>query len=480
MSATTVSEATQTELGRLFDAQKAAFAADRFPSLEERLERLKQLEAMLHAYRQPFRDTLTADFTAHHPFVTDLWETGHVITRCRYIRSQLAEWMAPDLRPLDPVIHTTSVAKVVHRPKGVIGNIAPWNFPVECALVMVADMFAGGNRVIVKSSELAPETARVLKEAVAEYFDEDLLAVVPGGPEVGQLFAEMPWDHLCYTGSTRVGRLVMQAAAKNLVPVTLEMGGKNPAVFMDDSITADLLERFLYFKALKAGQVCTSPDYVMVPEGRIGEWVALASQQWSQLYPDSYVDHPDAAGIISDGHYRRLLGYVDEARAEGVDVVSLNGDEPNPSRRTIPMYALVDPPAHLRVMQEEMFGPLTAVISHAGIDDAIDQINARPAPLGSYLATSDEQVADYFAENVSSGGLGVNVFGFWAGQPCLPFGGVGPSGIGCHSGREGFLNFTHAKSVFVAADDDPIMRLIKPAYGEQATQLADAVFAAKD
>jgi coniferyl-aldehyde dehydrogenase len=480
MSATTVSETSQAELSRLFEAQKTAFAADRYPSLEERIQRLKRLEALLRAYRVPFQETIAQDFGAHPPFVSDVWETGHVINRSRYIRSQLADWMAPDLRSLNPAVHGTSVAKVVHRPKGVIGNIAPWNFPVECALVMVADMLAGGNRVIVKTSEYVPATSSLLQEEVTEHFDEDLLAVITGGPEVGELFAEMPWNHLCYTGSTRVGRLVMQAAAKNLVPVTLEMGGKNPAVFMDDAVTPEIVERFLYFKALKAGQVCTVPDYAMVPEGRIDEWVALAKERWTGLYPDSYVDHPDATGIISEAHYERILGYVEEARAAGVEVVSLNGDEPNASRRTLPMYVAIDPPEHLLVMQEEIFGPLVSVVPHAGIDDAIDRINERPSPLGSYLATFDAHVASYFAENVAAGGLGVNVFGFWAGQPCLPFGGVGASGMGCHSGREGWLNYTHAKSVFVVSEDNPIMHAIKPNFGETANQLADAMFAADD
>jgi coniferyl-aldehyde dehydrogenase len=340
---------------------------------------------------------------------------------------------------------------------------------------MVVDMLAAGNRVIVKSSELAPATAHVLGKAVAAHFHEDLLAVVAGGPAFSAEFASMPWDHLTYTGGARVGRLVMQAAAKNLTPVTLELGGKNPTVFAADGFEDALVERFLYFRVFKGGQVCTSPDYALVPQGRMGEWVEAAKAAWKRLYP-RYVGHPDATGAINEQHYRRVLGYVEQAQARGVEVVSLNGDLPDDHNRQIPMFVIVDPPDDLDCMQEEIFGPVTPVRSYKSLEDAIAFINSRPSPLASYVVTRDERLAAEFVARVLSGGTGVNVFGFQAADPGLPFGGVGQSGIGCHSGHEGFLNYSHSKSVFYCADDNGLAAAIRPPYADLTKAFADAVF----
>jgi coniferyl-aldehyde dehydrogenase len=470
-----MTDTTRQELDRLFAQQQAAFAADRNPSLESRLERLRTLDRMLIAFREPMRRALSEDFSTHHPLVTDLFESGAVIARSRTIQAYLPGWLAPEPRQLNPLVHGSSRAEVVRQPRGVLGNIAPWNFPIECALVMVADMLAAGNRVIVKSSELAPATAKVLHEAVGAHFAEDVLAVVSGGAELGAYFASLPWDHLTYTGGGRVGRLVMQAAAANLTPVTLELGGKNPTVFAADGFEDALIERFLYFRVFKGGQVCTSPDYVLVPEGRIDEWVDAARRCWTALYP-SYVDHADATGAINRAHYDRVLGLVAEARARGVRVVSLNGDEPDPVRRVVPMYVVIDPPEDLACMQDEVFGPVTPVKSYKSLDAAIARINAGPAPLASYVVTRDEAVAARVVNEVRSGGTGVNVFGFQAADPALPFGGVGRSGMGCHSGHEGFLNYSHTKSVFHCADDNGLAMAVRPPYGAYAQAFADAVF----
>jgi len=468
-------ETTKAELDRLFAKQKAAFAQDRVPTLEARLERLKKLDAAMIAFREPIRKALSEDFAAHHPLATDLFESGAVVARSRTLQAYLPTWMAPEARELNPHVHGSSKAQVIRQPKGVLGNIAPWNFPIECALIMTSDMLAAGNRVIVKSSELAPATSAVLREAITEHFPDEVLAVVNGGTELASYFASLPWDHLTYTGGGRVGRLVMQAAASNLTPVTLELGGKNPTVFAEDGFEESLIERFLYFRVFKGGQVCTSPDYVLVPEKRVDDWVALAKRIWTKLYPN-YVGHPEATGAINTQHYNRVLKLVQEARDRGVRVVSLNGDEPNAARRVIPMYVIVDPPDDLACMQEEIFGPVTPVKSYRRIEDAIARINSGPSPLASYIVTRDEALGARFAREVLSGGTGVNVFGFQAADPGLPFGGVGKSGMGCHSGREGFLNYSHTKSVFFCADDNVLAAAIKPPYAELTQAFADACF----
>ena len=311
-----MTDTSHSELDVIFEKQKQAFAADRYPSVAARLERLRALDNMMIAFREPMREALTADFDSHHPLVTDLFESGAIIARGRYIQTQLEAWMKPADRELNPMVHGSSTARVIHQPKGVIGNISPWNFPIECALIMVNDMFAAGNRVVIKTSEQAPASAEVVKQAVGAHFDEDLLAVVTGGVELAQYFCSLPWDHLVYTGSTEVGRQVMAAAAKNLTSVTLEMGGKNPTIFAEDGLEQGLIERFLYFRVFKGGQVCTAPDYVLVPNARLNEWVEMAKTAWSGLYAD-YVGHPDATGAINEHHFNRVMGYVDEARARG-------------------------------------------------------------------------------------------------------------------------------------------------------------------
>ena len=467
-------ETSTKELDRLFAVQKAAFAKDRMPSLDSRLQRLKALDAAMIDYREQFRAAVSADFRNHHPLVTDLFESGAVVARSRYIQAMLGEWIKPSPRELNAQVHGTSTAWVIKQPKGVVGNIAPWNFPIECALIMAADMLAAGNRVIVKTSELAPNTAEVVREAISKHFPEDVLAVTCGGVDLAQYFAGLPWAHLTYTGSTRVGRLVMQAAARNLTPVTLEMGGKNPTVFADDGLEDGLIERFLFCRVFKGGQVCTSPDYAMVPEGRLDEWLAKAQAIWTRMYP-KYVGHPEATGAINDAHYQRVLGLVKEAEHAGVKVISLNGDKPDPKLREIPMYVIVQPPAHLACMQEEIFGPVTPVVTYRSIDEACDRINSGPTPLAAYIVTRNGELASRYSEQVLSGGTGINVFGFQGADATLPFGGVGPSGIGCHSGYEGFLNFSHVKSVFRCEDDNVLMMAIRPPFGDLSKMFADAV-----
>ncbi len=461
-------------LRQVFDAQEATMARNPMPSLEERLGRLARLGEMLVDRRQAFRDALAADFGSHHPWMSDMLEAGSVLSRVRYFQRRLAEWLAPRSVELESA-HGSSAAEVIQVPKGVNGIIAPWNFPIDCSLVMVADVFAAGNTAIVKPSELAPATAQALDDAVSKHFGPELLAVVQGDHDTAQAFAAMPWGHLTFTGSARVGRAVAEAAAKNLVPITLELGGKNPAVFAPDGVTEELIQRFLAFRALKAGQVCTSPDHVLVPRDQLDAWVALAESIWRRAYP-THVGHADATGIINDAHYRRILGYLDEARARGVRVVGLNDDEPNVVRRQIPMTLLIDPPDDLGCMIDEVFGPVVPVVPYASIDEAIARINAGPSPLASYIATHDTALAQRFVTRVRSGGAGVNTFGLQGGHPALAFGGIGASGYGYHSGREGFLNYSHAKSVFYGASDSLVHRALTPPLSDLCGAIVDAVF----
>jgi coniferyl-aldehyde dehydrogenase len=470
-----MSDTKPEALDRLFAAQRKAFAAEMYPTLDTRLDRLRRLESALVKNRVAIQKAVAADFGNHHTIVTDMFETGGVLGRNRYIQANLAEWMKPSPRELVAAVHGSSSAEVIRQPKGVMGVIAPWNFPVECALVMVNDILAAGNRAIVKASELAPVTGALLEEIIAADFDPTELAVVNGGISLSEHFASLPWDHLTYTGGARAARAIMAAAAPNLTPLTLELGGKNPTLFTESGIDAGLVERYLYFRIFKGGQVCTSPDYALVPEGRMHEWVDLARSCWSSMYP-SYVGHPDATGTINERHYDRILGYVEEARAAGAEVISLNGDKPDRSTLQIPLYVVVNPPEHLAVMQEETFGPVIAVKPYTTVPDAIRYINDHPRPLAAYVVSRNQAEVDLCKQQICAGGIGVNVFGFQGADPALPFGGIGASGMGCHSGFEGFASYTHLKSVFHCADDNALMLSLKAPYGPMAHAFADAVF----
>lgn len=471
-----MSYTSELELDRLFSVQKEAFLKESVPGLETRLDRLRRLESAMVKNRIRFQKALATDFGAHSPFVTDLFETGGVIGRSRYIQGQLAEWMQPSPRELNPAAHGSSTARVIRQPKGVIGNMAPWNFPVECALVMVNDMLAAGNRVIVKASSQTRTTSELLREVISEAFDEAELAVVYGeSGSFAEYFCSLPWNHLTYTGGGEIARGVLRLAAGNLTQVTLELGGKNPTVFSDTGVCELLVERFLYNRVFKGGQVCTSPDYAMVPAARMREWIDLARRMWTRMYPE-YIGHPDATGTINRRHYNRILGYIDEARSAGCEVISLNGEQPDPDLLQIPMYIVIDPDPSLKIMQEEVFGPVTAVLPYNGLDDAITFINRRDRPLAAYFVGRERDQIDSFQRGVISGGIGINVFGLQGAEPALPFGGTGASGMGCHSGFEGFLTYTHNKSVFECADDSAVMAALKGPYGDISKAVADSIF----
>lgn len=428
--------------------------------LAARLERVARLRQMMINRRDAFRSALAEDFGSHHPWLTDLMETGPVLGRANHFLANLPQWLAEQRVDLGPE-HGSSHGEILLLPKGVMGNIAPWNFAIESALVMCVDMLAAGNRVIIKPSELAPATAQAVSEAVAAHFEPDLLTVVQGGTEIAQEFASLPWDHLTFTGSPRVGRLVAQAAARNMVPVTLELGGKNPALFAADGITEELVRLFLSFRTLKSGQVCTSPDHILVPRAQADDWISLAKSVWQAAYP-AYVGTDQCIGIINDAHFTRLSDYVDEARSRGVRVEALNGDVPDPARRHFPPMLIVDPPTDLGCMNDEVFGPVIPVVPYDSIEGAFAHINTGETPLGAYIATHDKALAERFIREVRSGGAAVNNFGLQGGHVALPFGGLGNSGQGCHSSWHGLLNYSHVKSVFWGSADNIVHKVLEP------------------
>lgn len=462
-------ETSVEELTGLFQAQREAFRADCYPPYAERIEALRALEAMVKRHRRRIEEALRADFGTHPPALTAFGELLGPIERARYARRHLKRWMKPQPRALNRLVYGLSRACVEYQPLGVVGNIAPWNFPIELTLGPLVDMLAAGNRVILKPSELAPASAEVVKEMIAATYARDRVAVVTGGAGLAQAFARLPWDHLLYTGSTAVGRLVAQAAAENLTPVTLELGGKCPAIVCADSVDEATVASILATKAIKGGQMCVTADYVFVPEAQRDRFVALARAAMARMLP-SYPTNPDATGIISDRHLDRLQSYIDDARRRGAPVIELSGTETNRRERKPPFTLVLDPADDAEVMRHEIFGPILPVRSYRTLEEVTAYVNARERPLALYLYTRDRALAERLLRQTVSGGAAVNAAAVQVAVPSLPFGGSGASGMGRYHGFEGFVTFSNARSVFRAGLGYNA-RLLHPPYGRTLERL---------
>jgi coniferyl-aldehyde dehydrogenase len=359
-------------------------------------------------------------------------------------------------------------AEIRHQPKGVVGVISPWNFPVNLTFAPLAGVLAAGNRAMIKPSETTPATSELLGQMFASAFDESEIAVVTGGPEVGQAFSSLPFDHLVFTGATSIGRHVMRAAAENLVPVTLELGGKSPVVIGRSADMSVAAARIMNGKTLNAGQICLAPDYVLAPADRLPDFVAAAKTSVRQMFP-SIRESPDYTAIVTDRHYARLKDYLDDARVKGAEIVEINpGAEDlrqQPHRRIAPTLIL-NPTDDMKVMQEEIFGPLLPVKGYRDVQEAVDYINAHDRPLGLYYFGSDAAERDRVLDGTTSGGVTVNDVVMHVAQEELPFGGIGPAGMGAYHGHDGFREFSHRKSIYHQIKWDlPPLRMLRPPYG---------------
>ena len=432
-----------------FAAQRRAFAQERYPSLADRRSLIEALIGALLANRDRIREALSSDF-GHHPVgASDLIEMLGVVGRARYVLEHLEEWMRPQPREVDPASLGTARAFIRQEPKGVIGNIVPWNFPIDIALGPLAEMLGAGNRVIIKPSEHAPACAELVADMVSAAFDPDLVHVAVGGLPLSKAFAALPWDHLLYTGSPDIGRQVMAAAAANLTPVTLELGGKCPAVLTPGSVTAQAVESIIGTKTVKNGQMCISVDHVFVPRDEVDTFVAEARAFMERAAP-GYSRGDDCTGIISDRHLARLTAMVEEARQRQTRMIALE-DEPHTDAQTrrMPLWLAIDPAPDLGIMREEIFGPILPVLPYDDLNDAVARISEGDRPLGIYVFGDDEAVTDLVLADTSSGGAAVNTCALQGGLPSLAFGGSGNSGMGRHHGVEGFREFSNPRGIVV-------------------------------
>lgn len=458
-------------LREIFVAQRAAFMRAPFPSLEERIANLNKLIAMMVTNADAVVDAMSADFGSHPRPASEMVEVLGVIARAQHAIEKLPGYMAPSVREVDPAFFGSATASIQLQPKGVVGNIVPWNFPFELAIGPLIDMLAAGNRAIIKPSEYTPASAALMGRMVRETFDADLVSVVEGGLDLSRAFADLRWDHLLYTGSPHVGREIMMAAARNLVPVTLELGGKCPAILTPGSVTPASVADVIGTKLIKSGQVCISVDYTLVPRGEMDLFAELATKHFRATTP-AYSRSDDCAGIISPRHLDRLEAMIAEARAAGARVIQPEeGGETDPATRRMPFSMVVDPDASLSVMREEVFGPILPIVPYDTVDDAIAFVNAGERPLGLYVFGEDTAVTDHVVERTVSGGVAINCCAMQGALPSMGFGGVGNSGMGRHHGPEGFREFSNPRGLFTRGTGDAI-GLFYPPYANAAAMLA--------
>ena len=462
------------QLRAAFEVQKQAFARDRNPDLAERRSRLEKLIGMMMDYRERISAALIADFGAHPVPASDMIEVLGVVGRAHYVLEHIEQWMQREPRDIDRAMYGSAQAYVQMQPKGVIGNIVPWNFPFDLSVGPMVEMLAAGNRVVVKPSEFTPACAALLGEMVAATFDPSLVYVAVGGLELAQTFSAMPWDHLLYTGSPNVGRLVMASAAQNLTPVTLELGGKCPALLTPGSVTEANVESVIGTKIIKNGQMCVSVDYVLLPRADIEAFIEHAQSYMRRAAPD-YARGEEVTGIISHRHFDRLMSMLTEAADQSTRIVALESDTSGDrDGRRMPISLVIDPPAELRLMTEEIFGPILPVVPYDQLSDAVDAINAGDRPLGLYVFGNDASVTESVLANTISGGAAVNTCAVQSALPSMGFGGSGMSGMGRHHGIEGFREFSNQRGVVVRGNGDMIDAFYAP-YAKGAALVSAAL-----
>jgi coniferyl-aldehyde dehydrogenase len=465
------------ELHEIVERQRAAFLTDPFPALEQRQQLLGQLAMMLLGHRDQIAEAMSSDFGVHPSLASDLIEVLGPAGRAAYVAEQLAQWMAPEPRFSDPGLFGSGRAYVQPQPKGVVGNIVPWNFPFDLSVGPLVEMLAAGNRVVIKPSEYTPACGELLQQMVRATFEPERVDVVVGGLELARAFTRVRWDHLLYTGSPAIGREIAKAAAEQLVPVTLELGGKCPAILTSDSVDAESVKQILGTKALKNGQMCISVDYCLVPRAQMNEFAELAAQHSREQMP-GYSTSDSCTGIISVRHMERIEKLLAEASDAGADVRSLEPTptEADPDARQLPMSLVLDPADELGLMQEEIFGPILPVIPYDSVEEAVERINRGERPLALYVFAKDETVAEDVLRRTTSGGACVNCAAVHGALPSLPFGGIGQSGSGRHHGIEGFREFSNLRGVFVRGEGDMIDAFAPP-YGPTAEAIVQAAFA---
>ncbi|ALT79973.1 coniferyl aldehyde dehydrogenase [Paucibacter sp. KCTC 42545] len=462
-------DVVQAQLQACLAKQRQAYHADPVPTLAQRRSDLKTLQRFIRENKDALCEAVSADYGHRSKHETLLAEIFPAIDGIDQILKHLKSWMKPQRRSVDIRNFLGARNRVIPQPLGVVGVIVPWNFPINLSLVPLSFIFAAGNRAMVKMSENSRHLAALLIERLPAYFPPEKLQVFDETGGVGVEFSQLHFDHLLFTGSGQTGRAVMAAAAKNLCPVTLELGGKAPAVLLDDFPLRLATERIMFVKCLNAGQICTTVDHLWMSQPRVADFVQAAREIVSKRYPS--LDSPDYTAIIDERAFRRLLAAMEEARAAGAELIQLiPGPAFDEASRKIAPHIVLNAPADCALNQREIFGPILPIHSYATLEQVITAINSGPRPLALYPFSYDGRQVQTLLDRVMSGGVSVNDALFHVGQHDLPFGGVGDSGMGHYHGREGFDTFSKLRPVFYQARFSSL-KFMMPPYGKFADRM---------
>jgi coniferyl-aldehyde dehydrogenase len=456
------------------EQQKAACIRDGLPTAETRIERLDKSIQLLCDHSDALCEAMKADFGHRSIDQSRFSDISGSIDAMKFAKKNVRSWMRTEKRSTPFPLGLFGARSAVHyQPKGVVGIISPWNFPVSLTFAPLAGVLAAGNRAMIKPSEFTERTSALMAELFAKYFDEKEISVVTGGADVGAEFSSLPFDHLVFTGATSIAHHVMRAAAENLVPVTLELGGKSPVIVGESTDLQMAALRIMSGKTLNAGQICLAPDYVFLPEGKESDFVAAATEAVSTMFPDGLRDNDDYTAVISQHHLDRLDNYLEDARAMGAEVVAINPASEDFSKQThrkMSPHLVFNTTDDMLLMKDEIFGPILPVKTYKNVQVCVAIINERPRPLGLYYFGTDSAERDYVLNNTTSGGVTINDVFFHVAQEDLPFGGVGPSGMGAYHGRDGFNEFSHKKAVYTQAGGD-VFAVVRPPYGDKFRKL---------
>ena len=454
------------------EKQKIQSRRQIYPSLSMRIDRLDRMLDMMLEYQTQIPEALSEDFGHRPEMLTKFAELAATFDSIHFIKKNLKSWMKPERRKATPPFNLFGAkAYIQYQPVGVVGIISPWNYPFNLTFGPLAVVLAAGNRAMIKPSEYTPRSSSLMKSMINKYFDADEVEVFPGDASVGQEFSSLHFDHLLFTGSTSVAKKVMEAASKNLVPVTLELGGKSPAIIGESADLKKASDRIWNGKLMNAGQTCIAPDYVYVKEEVLGDWMEATNNSISLMYP-SIFDNDDYTSVVNEGHYARLDGYIEDAKNKGADVIEIDpANESEKSHNKMMPTIILNATDDMWVMQEEIFGPIMPVKTYNQIDEVVDYINLHERPLGLYYFGNKKSEEEFVMSNTVSGGAALNDVIFQFIQDDLPFGGIGPSGMGNYHGIEGFRTFSHARGVYKQTSFETVLKLMRPPFGKLVDQI---------
>lgn len=460
-------------VARVFAAQRAAFDADPYPSAARRRANIKALKRQISRYQDVLAEAMSRDFGFRAPTESKMLDLLGSTLEANHAIAHLKRWMRPSRRATELLFLSNSLS-VTYQPKGVVGIIVPWNFPVYLAVGPLIAALAAGNRVMIKMSEITPATNAELTRMLGEVFQENEVAVA--GEELADpnVFTALPFNHIIFTGSPGIGKIVMRTASESLTPVTLELGGKSPAVVMRDYPLADAAKRIVHGKTANCGQICVSPDYALVPREQVNDFVAEVKSNSLKMRGSDFGGN-DHTWIVNDRHCVRVNGLLSDAREKGATVIPCADYDVGRNARRMPLHVITNCTAEMRIMNEELFGPILPVVPYDTLEDAIRFINAGERPLAMYCFSHDAGERQTLLRRTHSGGVTINDWGWHAINHDAPFGGVGHSGMGTYHGVEGFRELSHAKTVFKRHRFFPV-GLFYPPYGNLAQRLSLKLF----